>query len=118
MISTFLSARRCFSPRAWAVAGSIVLLASGRHALAQSAAQSGGFLEHEAVTPPLLFREVWQQPAHSGPLNDENRRITPQALTNPDLEMVSIAGAGHMIPWDNGPDFLKATRGFLARVRA
>ena len=38
--------------------------------------------------------------------------------TNPDLEMVSIAGAGHMIPWDNGPDFLTATRGFLARVRA
>ncbi len=49
------------------------------HALAQSGAPSGGFLEHEAVTPPLLFREVWQQPPHTGPLNDENRRITPQA---------------------------------------
>ena len=38
--------------------------------------------------------------------------------TNPDLEMVSIAGAGHMIPWDNGTDFLEQTRGFLGRVRA
>ena len=33
-----------------------------------------------------LFREVWQPPPHTGPLDDENRRITPQALTNPDLE--------------------------------
>ena len=49
--------------------------------------QPGGFLEHEAVTPPLLFREVWQQPPHTGALNDENRRITPQALTNPELEL-------------------------------
>jgi hypothetical protein len=39
------------------------------------------------VTPPLLFREVWQQPPHTGPLNDENRRITPQAVTNADLEL-------------------------------
>jgi hypothetical protein len=75
------------SIRQWAIAGSIAVVAwSGRHALAQSSVQTGGFLEHEAVTPPLLFREVWQQPPHAGPLNDENRRITPQALTSPDLE--------------------------------
>ena len=87
MISTSFSVRTCSRARAWAIAGSIVLLASGVHALAQSGAPSGGFLEHEAVTPPLLFREVWQQPPHTGALNDENRRITPQALTNADLEM-------------------------------
>ena len=88
MISTFVSTRKCFSPHAWAIAGSIALLAcSGSHALAQSSAPNGGFLEHEAVTPPLLFREVWQQPPHTGPLNDENRRITPQALTNSDVEL-------------------------------
>jgi len=69
---------------AWAV---IALLACGRQAFAQSSAPTGGFLEHEAVTPSLLFREIWQQPPHTGPLNDENRRITPQALTNPDLEL-------------------------------
>ena len=88
MISTFFSTRKCFSTRAWAIAGSIALLTcGGRNALAQSNAQSGGFLEHEAVTPPLLFREVWQQPPHTGPLNDENRRITQQAVTNQDLEL-------------------------------
>src|SRR5437667_11986485 len=81
MISTFFSTRR-----GWAIAGSIALLAcGGRNAFAQTSAP--GFLEHEAVTPPLLFREVWQQPPHTGPLNDENRRITQQAVTNPDLEL-------------------------------
>ena len=93
MISTFVSTARVraperFSPRACAIAASIVLLAGGgRNALAQSNPTSGGFLEHDALTPPLLFREVWQQPPHTGPLNDENRRITPQALTNTDLEL-------------------------------
>jgi hypothetical protein len=88
MISTFVRSRMCFSVRAWAIAASVVLIASGsRDALAQGSPQNPGFLEHEAVTPPLLFREGWQQPPHTGPLNDENRRITPQALTNPDLEL-------------------------------
>jgi hypothetical protein len=88
MISTFVSTRKCFRTRAWAIAGSIALLAcGGRNALAQSSAPSPGFLEHEAVMPTLLFREVWQQPPHTGPLNDENRRITQQAVTNPDLEL-------------------------------
>ena len=93
MISTFVStarvrARERFGPSAWAIAAIIALVAgTGSHALAQSNPTSPGFLEHDALTPPLLFREVWQQPPHSGPLNDENRRITPQALTNPDLEL-------------------------------
>ena len=86
MISTFFSTRK-FSTRAWAVAGSIALLACGRNALVQSSDLSPGFLEHPAVTPPLLFSEVWQQPPHTGPLTDENRRITQQAVTNPDLEL-------------------------------
>ncbi len=82
MIATFVSAR------AWAVVGTLAVLASGGHAaFAQSNAQAPGFLEHEAVTPQLLLREVWQQPPHTGPLDDENRRITPQALTNKDLEL-------------------------------
>jgi N-formylmaleamate deformylase len=37
--------------------------------------------------------------------------------TNPELDLVRIPGAGHMIPWDNGADFLAETRGFLGRVR-
>jgi len=64
-----------------------VLACAGRNAAAQPNALDPGFLEHGAETPPLLFREVWQQPPHTGPLNDENRRITPQALTNPNLEL-------------------------------
>jgi len=87
MVSTFVSARMRFSPRAWFIAGSIAVLACGGRALAQSSAPNPGFLEHEAVMPTLLFREVWQQPPHTGPLTDENRRITPQALTNADLEL-------------------------------
>jgi hypothetical protein len=88
MIRTFFNTPRRFTMRAWGTAGVALLLAcGGRLALAQSGAATPGFLEHEAATPALLFREVWQQPPHSGPLDDENRRITPQALTNPDLEL-------------------------------
>lgn len=81
MISTLVSVRQ------WIISGAVVLLAGGSHVLAQSKAADPGFLEHDAVTPALLFREVWQQPPHTGALNDENRRITPQALTNAALEL-------------------------------
>src|SRR5436305_15071273 len=71
VISTFFSTRKCLSNRAWIIAGLIVLVAcGGGNALAQSSALTPGVLEHPAVTPPLLFREVWQQPPHTGPLND------------------------------------------------
>jgi hypothetical protein len=87
MISTFFGTRQCLGARAWLIAGSIALVAGGaQSAMAQSNELNPGFLEHGAVHPPLLFREGWQQPPHTGPLNDENRRITPQALTNADLE--------------------------------
>jgi hypothetical protein len=87
VISTFCT-RKCFRTRAWAIAGLIALVAcGGRNALAQSSTLTPNFLEHPAVTPPLLFREVWTQPPHTGPLNDENRRVTQQALTNPELEL-------------------------------
>ena len=78
-----------FRTGAWTVAGSILSLVCGAgNALAQTSdLNSPSGLEHDAVTPPLLFREVWQQPPHTGALNDENRRITPQALTNTKLEL-------------------------------
>jgi hypothetical protein len=88
MNSTRFSTRRCFNARVWAIAGTVALLAcGGNEALAQETELTPFFLEHDAVTPPLLFREVWQQPPHTGPLDDENRRITDDALTNPDLEL-------------------------------
>ncbi len=37
--------------------------------------------------PPLLFRETWQQPPYTGELTDAKRRITQQAVTNPDLQL-------------------------------
>src|SRR4030095_5760352 len=104
MISTFVNTARVrapkrFSPRACAIAASIVLLAGGgRNALAQSNPTSGGFLEHDALTPPLLFREVWQQPPHTGPLNDENRRITSDALTNKDLTLQIYGPDARQLP--------------------
>ena len=98
MNSTFWSIRRHVGIRALAVAGSIGLLACGAgNALAQSSALTPDFLEHDAVTPPLLFREGWQQPPHTGPLNDENRRITPEALTNADLELQLYGEDAHSI---------------------
>ena len=59
MISTFFSARKCFSTRAWAIAGSIALLAcGGSNALAQSSTLTPGFLEHPAVTSAAVPRGV------------------------------------------------------------
>jgi hypothetical protein len=45
-----------------------------------------------AVHPPLLFREAWRQPTHTGELTDENRRVTPEAVGNPNLKL-SLYGA-------------------------
>ena len=86
-----------FSTRTAAAIVGIVLLACGaREVLAQSGTQNTdnpGFREHGAVHPPMLFREVWKQPPHTGPLNDDNRRITPEALTNADLSRADLISA-------------------------
>jgi hypothetical protein len=88
MISMFASARTSFSVRSCIIAGAVAALAGNvRPARAESRAQNPGFLEHEAVMPTLFFRETWKQPSHAGPLNDENRRITQEAVTNAGLEL-------------------------------
>lgn len=71
----------------WVAIGSILWFVGGSHVAMAQPALTPDYLEHEDVPPPLLFREVWQQPPHTGPLNDQNRRITQQALTNPDLQL-------------------------------
>jgi N-formylmaleamate deformylase len=38
------------------------------------------------------------------------------AELRPDIPIESISGAGHMVPWDNFPDFLDAVLAFLTRV--
>jgi hypothetical protein len=39
-----------------------------------------------ATRPPLLFKEVWREPAYTGERTDENQRFTPAVVTNPDIE--------------------------------
>src|SRR5438046_2423874 len=40
-----------------------------------------------ATLPPLFFREAWKRPPYTGELNDENRRVTQDAVTNSNLEL-------------------------------
>jgi hypothetical protein len=40
-----------------------------------------------APRPPLLFSEPWRLPPHTGEQTDENMRLTPAVVTNPQLEM-------------------------------
>jgi hypothetical protein len=37
--------------------------------------------------PPLLFSEPWQLPPYTGEQTDENMRVTPAVVTNPNLEL-------------------------------
>src|SRR5437870_784991 len=46
-----------------------------------------------AARPPLLFREAWRLPTHTGPATDENMRFAPEVVTNERLE-VKLYGAG------------------------
>jgi hypothetical protein len=46
-----------------------------------------------AVRPALLYKEDWKQPPYSGALNDENRRVTQDAVTNANLDL-KLYGSG------------------------
>jgi N-formylmaleamate deformylase len=62
------------------------------------------------LEPPVLF------------MYGENSPVVPEAAlaeireARPDIEVVRIPAAGHMIPWDNSEDFLDETTRFLQRV--
>jgi len=43
--------------------------------------------EPVVLRPALLFREEWKQPPYTGKLNDQNRRVTQEAVTNANLEL-------------------------------
>ncbi len=43
--------------------------------------------ELREVPPPLAFREVWKQPSYTGRLTDPKRRVTQEAITNPNLQL-------------------------------
>jgi hypothetical protein len=87
MTTALLALRERLASRCWTIAGVIGLLACSADAFAQREDHGAFFLEHDAATPALLFRETWQQPPHTGELNDENRRITKDALTNANLTL-------------------------------
>ena len=50
-----------------------------------------------AGRPALLFKEEWKQPPYSGTLNDENRRATQDAVTNPRLELKLYGPDAHNV---------------------
>jgi hypothetical protein len=37
--------------------------------------------------PPLLYSETWKMPPYTGEQTDENTRVTPAVVTNPNLEV-------------------------------
>jgi hypothetical protein len=60
---------------------------AGRGAAPQGQAGGRGRGVEPAARPALLFKEEWKQPPYSGTLNDETRRATQDAVTNPRLEL-------------------------------
>ena len=40
-----------------------------------------------APRPPLLYSETWKLPPYTGEQTDENMRVSPAVVTNPNLEM-------------------------------
>ena len=64
------------------------------------------------LAPPVLFMVGGESPVIPAAAVPEVEQ------TNPGLEIVSVPGAGHMIPWDNLETFLAETRGFLDRSEA
>lgn len=61
--------------------------ARGAAPQAPAPAAAGRGAADAATRPPLLFKEEWKQPPYTGALNDENRRVTQAAVSNPKLEL-------------------------------
>src|SRR6187397_1136847 len=72
---------------------------AGRGAAPEGRGQAAGRgAAAEAVPrPALLFKEEWKQPPYTGQLNDENRRVTQDAVTNPNLTLTLYGGAAKEI---------------------
>jgi len=71
---------------------------AGRGAAPEGRGQAAGRGAAEAVPrPALLFKEEWKQPAYTGQLTDENRRVTQEAVTNPNLALTLYGSAAKEI---------------------
>ena len=69
------------------------LVISAACAFAPQAAAGGAQAAPPATRPPLLFKEPWKLPPHTGEPTDENMRFTPAVVTSPNLR-VTLYGAG------------------------
>jgi len=96
--------QRRMSIEVMTVAAGVVAFAVG--VLAQAPAGRGaapaapagrGAAAEGATRPPLLFKEEWKQPPYTGTLNDENRRVTQDAVTNARLELKLYGAAAKEI---------------------
>ena len=57
-----------------------------------------------APRPPLLFRETWRLPPHTGEPNDENTRFTPAVVTiRTEREATSVELVGCTAPGQTRP---------------
>ena len=65
------------------------------------------FTRWASVPPPVLFMYGEESPVTTPGLAEVR-------LTNPRSDVVGIAGAGHMIPWENLDAFLGVVREFMA----
>jgi N-formylmaleamate deformylase len=63
----------------------------------------------EQLASPVMFLYGKESPVVPGD------SIAAVAASNPVARVVGIAGAGHMIPWDNLADFVAEIRGFLGQ---
>src|SRR6266853_4231879 len=63
------------------------VIAAASVSSAQTPAGRGRGIEAPATRPASMFKEDWKQPPYTGTLNDENRRATQDAITNPRLEL-------------------------------
>lgn len=85
-----------FAQQAPAGRGGTAPAGRGAAPAGQAPAAARGAAE-AATRPALLFKEEWKQPPYTGALNDENRRVTQDAVTNPRLELKLYGAAAKEI---------------------
>ena len=64
-----------------------------------------------APRPALLFSETWRIPPHTGEETDENTRVTPAVVTNPNLEVKLYGQDANFRDVANKVRELRAARG-------
>ncbi len=68
-------------------AGRVDAQPSGSADTAPPALSAEALAELREVPPPMVFREAWKQPPYTGQLTDRKRRVTQDAVVNPNLQL-------------------------------